>query len=212
MNEPVGILLTAQPNSLPNYSLWNLTLMFFIFSVAGWIWEVIYTAITEKVVAKRGMLRGPWLPLYGVGGILILLLLTRFQSNPLLVFVLAMILCGTVEYLTALAIEKFYGCRWWDYSTKRVHLKGRICLGGVLLFGLSGTAAVCGFGPVLNDNITRISFPVHAGIVTVLSILFIVDVVISIMSPNTGRGITYEINPPETEKLESGKDHEKTKE
>ena len=79
------------------YHLYNLILMFFIFSFTGWVWEVIYIGFTEGVVAKRGMLHGPWLPIYGVGGVLILLLLSRFRNNPPLVFLLAALLCGTIR-------------------------------------------------------------------------------------------------------------------
>ena len=98
--------------------------MFFIFSFTGWVWEVIYIGFTEGVVAKRGMLHGPWLPIYGVGGVLILLLLSRFKENPPLVFILAVLLCGSIEYSTGVAIEMIFRCRWWDYSTKFMNLNG----------------------------------------------------------------------------------------
>ena len=77
---------SAQPTAaavsreeVTHYTLDNLILMFFVFSVTGWVWEVIYIAFTEGVVANRGMLHGPWLPIYGGGGVLILLLLGRFK-------------------------------------------------------------------------------------------------------------------------------------
>lgn len=123
------------------YHLYNLILMFFIFSFTGWVWEVIYIGFTEGVVAKRGMLHGPWLPIYGVGGVLILLLLSRFRNNPPLVFLLAVLLCGTIEYNTAVMIEMIFRCRWWDYSTKFMNLNGRICLEGLMMFGVTGTLA-----------------------------------------------------------------------
>ncbi len=176
-----------------DYSIENLALMFFIFAFVGFIWEVIYTAVTEKVVAKRGMLKGPWLPLYGVGGVLILLLLGRFRANPPLVFVLAMALCGTIEYLTGVIVEHFYGQRWWDYSEKRLNLRGRVCLSGIILFGISGTAAVCTFGPMLNDNIRHLGFPIQTALVAVLGLVFVADIFTSVRSPNSGKGVTYDI-------------------
>ena len=180
---------------ITDYSLRNLALMFFIFSFVGWIWEVIYIAVTEKVVAKRGMLRGPWLPLYGLGGIVMLEVLSRFRNSPAVVFLLAMIMCGTLEYFTGVAIEHFFGCRWWDYSTKRFQFRGRICLGGIMLFGISGTAAVCGFGPILNSRINAISTPVYTVLITVLCTVFLLDIIVSARKPNSGKGITYEILP-----------------
>jgi len=186
-------VLPPPPVMEPVYNPENLVLMFFIFMFTGWIWEVIYTAITEHVVAKRGMLHGPWLPIYGIGGILIILFLSRFYRMPMLVFVLAVALCSTVEYSTALAVEHFFGCRWWDYSHKFANIRGRICLGGILLFGLSGTIAVCSVGPVLNDQIGRIPRIPYVALIIVLCIVFAVDVIVSLLFPNTGKGVTYDV-------------------
>lgn len=193
MNDLVRYIYPGEVSEITDYRLENLALMFFVFAFAGFVWEVIYTAATERVVAKRGMLHGPWVPLYGVGGVLILLLLGRFRANPPLVFFLAMVLCGTVEYFTGVLVERFYGQRWWDYSTKRVNFRGRICLSGTLLFGLTGTAAVCGFGPILNNEIAKIAFPIHVGLVIILGAIFIIDVAASARRPNSGKGVTYDI-------------------
>jgi len=181
------------PETLTNYSLRNLALMFFLFSIIGWVWEVIYIRVTEKVVAKRGMLHGPWLPLYGLGGVGMLAVLARFQGRPLLVFLLAMLMCGTLEYFTGVAIEHIFRCRWWDYSTKRLHFRGRICFSGVLLFGLSGTAAVCGFGPLLNATIENLSTPMYTALIIILSACFLFDLIWSARKPNIGKGVTYEL-------------------
>lgn len=194
MDDILGKILPGQVTEITDYRLENLALMFFIFAFAGFVWEVIYTAATERVVAKRGMLHGPWIPLYGVGGVLILLLLGRFRDNPPLVFILATVLCGSVEYLTGVLVERIYGERWWDYSTKRVNFKGRICLSGILLFGVSGTAAVCGFGPILHENIAHIAFPIHVALVLGLGALFIVDIIVSAKRPNRGKGVTYDVS------------------
>ncbi len=186
--------LPHEVTKLTDYKIENLAIMFFIFAFAGFVWEVIYTAVTEKVVAKRGMLHGPWVPLYGVGGVLILSLLGRYESNPPLVFILAASLCTIIEYSTGVIVEHFYGQRWWDYSSKRVNFKGRVCLSGMLLFGAAGTAAVCGFGPALNTNLTNIGIPVQAGLAAILILVFAIDVLISLRRPNQGNGVTYEIN------------------
>lgn len=183
---------TARPEQ-PRYSIDNLIVMFFVFAFSGWVWEVIYIGITEGVIAKRGMLHGPWLPIYGVGGILIILLLSRFRCNPPLVFILAVLLCGTMEYATAVAVESIFRCRWWDYSDKFMNLNGRICLEGLLLFGVSGTAAVCKFGPVLNSAIGRLHRGLHVFINIILCIAFVVDLLFSIFMPNMGVGVTYEL-------------------
>ncbi len=199
MKFPFIDIFFPPPEAITDYSLRNLILMFFIFSFVGWVWEVIYIAVTEKVVAKRGMLHGPWLPLYGIGGVIILETLSQFRHSPVLVFVLAMLTCGTLEYFTGVAVEHFFGCRWWDYSTKRINYKGRICLSGIVLFGVSGTVAVCGVGPMLNSRIAGLDHKIYTALMAVLILAFVFDLIFSAKNPNSGKGITYDIYQKETE-------------
>ena len=186
-----SIAVSAKEADITRYSFDNLILMFFIFSGIGWVWEVIYIGITEGVLANRGMFHGPWLPIYGVGGVLILLLLGRFKQHPFLVFILATLLCGSMEYMTGVAVEFIFRCRWWDYSTKFMNLHGRICLEGLLLFGISGAGAVCKGGPALQAAIMRINPKIRAFLRVFLSVSFVIDLILSIVFPNMGVGVTY---------------------
>ncbi len=184
-------LIPKVPTENPDYKAENLILMFFVFSLIGWIWEVIYISISEKVIAKRGMLHGPWLPIYGIGGILIVLLFTPFKNRPAIIFILAALLCTVIEYITAIATERVFGCRWWDYSTKRLNLKGRICLAGGMLFGICGIIGTCYLGPVLDNILSSIDINVRVTASIILCALFFLDVFFSFLSPNKGKGITY---------------------
>ena len=186
-----SVTVTRPREETTHYSLDNLILMFFIFSSIGWVWEVIYIGFTEGVIANRGMFHGPWLPIYGVGGCLILLLLGRFKQHPFIVFLLATLLCGSMEYMTAVAVEFFFRCRWWDYSTKFMNIHGRVCIEGLLLFGISGTGAVCKGGPALQAAIMRIDPRVRSFLRVFLSVSFICDLILSFIFPNMGVGVTY---------------------
>ncbi len=188
-----GVVSSREDTKPVRYSLECLILMFFIFSFVGWIWEVIYIGFTEGVIAKRGMLHGPWLPIYGVGGVLILILLGRFRAKPAVVFFLALLLCGTMEYSTGVAVEHIFKCRWWDYSNKFMNIEGRICLEGLLLFGISSMAAVCKFGPMLRDAIGKLGCDLHRLLCIVLSAAFVIDLIFSMIMPNVGKGVTYEL-------------------
>ena len=46
-------------------------LLFFVYSVIGWIIELIYRWRDRGTPVNPGFLRGPWLPLYGTGAVLI---------------------------------------------------------------------------------------------------------------------------------------------
>ena len=123
-------------------------LLFFLSSVLGWCMEVVCKLIQFKRFINRGFLMGPYCPIYGFGAVLVTVLLSRFADDPFAVFALAVLVCGTLEYLTSYLMEKLFHARWWDYSQKRFNLNGRVCLSTVIPFGLLGLGMVYGVKPV----------------------------------------------------------------
>lgn len=178
-------------NYLRRYSVWSLILMFFVMSVAGWIWEVSIHLITDGEFSNRGVLHGPWLPIYGAGTVLILVLLNRFRRWPVVEFVTAVILCGCVEYFTSCYLElASNGKRWWDYTGYFLNLDGRICAEGLLAFGMGGMLMVYVLAPFLDQIIRQIPFKPLAISCVLLVGVFGADQVYSSGHPNVGRGIT----------------------
>ena len=171
------------------YSIWSLILLFVIFSVVGWVWEVSLHLLQGGFV-NRGVLHGPWLPIYGSGGVLVLVLLKKVRQNPWLTFVLTVITCGILEYTTSWYLETFKGHKWWDYSGYFLNLNGRICAEGLLVFGLGGCAFIYIFAPRIDDLIEKIPFKIQIVLCTILMGLFITDQVYSSKHPNTGAGVT----------------------
>ena len=110
--------------SMHRYSISSYILFFFTFSFAGWLWEVLLHVFIDHTVVNRGVLYGPWLPIYGFGGVLILLLLRRFAERPLQVFLMTMLTAGTMEFVTGTVLWKVYQMRWWDYRDSLINLKG----------------------------------------------------------------------------------------
>ena len=104
----------------------------------GWIWEVTFHLISSHTFVNRGVLHGPWLPIYGSGGILILICLKKLRNKPVVEFFASVVLCGFVEYFASLYLEISCGRRWWNYNGYFLNLNGRICAEGLLVFGLGG--------------------------------------------------------------------------
>lgn len=178
-------------NYFRRYSIWSLILMFFIFSFIGWLWEVSLHLITDGEFVNRGVLHGPWLPIYGCGGILILVFLNRLRKNPLAEFIAIVVLCGCVEYFSSLYLEIAHnGQRWWDYSGYFLNLNGRICAEGLLVFGLGGLAIVYVLAPLLDNQIRRIKGQILVPASLALTVLFVSDLTYSMAHPNEGKGIT----------------------
>jgi Predicted membrane protein len=173
-----------------HYTIINLILMFFIFSFVGWCWEVSLHLVNDGVFVNRGTMYGPWLPIYGTGGVLTLVLLQKVRNNPPLTFVLTMIICGIVEYSSSWYLEKANGMRWWDYSGYLLNLNGRICLEGLLVFAIGGTIFIYIIAPLNDAVLNKIPKKGRIGALIVLLGLFGVDSAYSHFVPNSGKGIT----------------------
>ena len=174
------------------YSVWSLVLLFFIFSFIGWCWEVSLHLVLDGVFVNRGALHGPWLPIYGSGGVLLLTLLNRVRSSPVKEFFCIIFVCGMVEYWTSYYLEMVYdGMKWWDYSGYFLNLNGRICLAGAVVFGLGGTALVCFFLPLYERMYRRVSKGWRVALCLALLAVFVADATYCAVRPNTGKGISW---------------------
>lgn len=175
---------------LRHYSIASIVALFFIFSFIGWSWEVSLHLIKDGVFVNRGVMHGPWLPIYGSGGALILVLLYRLRSKPALHIIATIVLCGILEYTTSWVLEVTKGTQWWNYSGYFLNINGRICAEGLLVFALGGTAIVYGLAPIIDNNLRKANQKVLAIICTILLVIFSIDAVYSNFYPNTGKGIT----------------------
>ncbi len=138
-----------------------LTLVFLYFiwySVLGWIMETIYCSVLQKRLVDRGFLYGPVCPIYGVGALLMVLLLSRFTGYPVLFGIISIIVMSSWEYLVGWALETTTHIKYWDYSNQRFNIKGRVCLKNSMYWGLVSYIAIYGIHPAtvhLFDNLTQ---------------------------------------------------------
>ncbi len=178
-------------NFMRRYTIPSLIIMFFAFSFVGWSWEVLLHIIRDGVFVNRGTMHGPWLPIYGGGGLLILTLLYQFRRKPIIQFVTAVVLCGIVEYATSYYLEIAHdGQKWWDYSGYLINFNGRVCAEGLIVFGLGGLAMVYVLAPLVDSYVRKINHKVLIVICCVLLAAFIGDSIYSKGNPNTGKGIS----------------------
>ena len=155
-------------------------ILFFIYSFLGWIMEVTLTLITDKKFVNRGFLLGPCCPIYGCGCILLNLLLHNYTNNILVLFILTMFTCSSLEYITSFLMEKIFKLRWWDYSQMKFNINGRICLETMTPFSILGVLAIKYATPFFITNINKLSEKAILIISIILTTLFIIDVIISL--------------------------------
>lgn len=128
--------------------------MFLIGCMIGYLFEVLFRRfISAKKWINPGFMKGPWLPLYGFGLVLMFLLtfvVTKFMPKylhfynplgnlygntykigpnisdliPLLILGVGMTL---LEFIAGLIFVKGFKVRLWDYSNMRGNIMGIIC-------------------------------------------------------------------------------------
>ena len=144
---------------------------------------------------------GPWCPIYGFGAVFISLLLSRRAEDPLAVFGLAILICGILEYSASYMLEKIFHARWWDYSTKKFNLNGRVCADTLLPFGLLGLLLVYAITPVMFSCFDLLSETMIQIICLSLSLLFLADITISTTTLVKIRVHAGKLNGDSTEKI-----------
>lgn len=114
-----------------------LFLIFMTGCLIGWVYEEIFYWITEGMLRNRGLLYGPWLPIYGVGALGIYAM-KPLKKNPVLLFFMCVAVTGVVEYIIGLIGILFFGIRLWDYRGLFMNIGGIICLRSLLSFAVMG--------------------------------------------------------------------------
>lgn len=154
-------------------------IMFIIYSILGWLMEVLVTWPNNKKFVNRGFLIGPYCPIYGVGYLFITILLSKYMNHPIGLFVLISVLCSVIEYITSLVMEKLFNARWWDYSSKLLNVDGRICLVNSFAFGLIGLIGLYHVNPFLDKLLNLLSINTTYIIAIILFIIFLTDIILS---------------------------------
>lgn len=176
-------------------------LLFLIYSFIGWLIEVIGKLIEKHKFINRGFLIGPICPIYGHGCLLMILTLSRYKDNPLVLFVNAIFICSLLEYFTSYFMEKIFKARWWDYSTKRFNLNGRICAETMIPFGILGTLVICVINPIFEYLLNLFNFETIKITAVVLFIIYIIDYTISLIIMFGFKGTLKTVEKDGTEEI-----------
>lgn len=154
---------------------------FIVYSFLGWVMEsVLKTALQRKPV-NSGFLYGPFCPIYGFGAIFMFLFLQGFKDNPILLFIIAFFVLSLWEYLVGWLLEKIFHTKYWDYTENKFNIKGRVCLMNSLFWGFLGVVFIRYMHPFIMEKIDLIKTNDLLFITGTLSIIMIVDLIVSII-------------------------------
>lgn len=174
-----------------NDVLYNISLyilLFLLYSVCGWIMEVIYCSVLNTkankklTIINRGFLNGPYCPIYGFAAILMALTLTPLSQKPVLLFFVGIIVCNAVEYATSYIMEKLFNARWWDYSHEFLNINGRICFKHSVTWGFLSLIFIRYIHPPILGLFEGIDKNLIFALAIVFSIIFLYDVFIAVIT------------------------------
>ena len=155
-------------------------MLFIIYSFIGWSIEVVGKLIEKHKLINRGFLVGPICPIYGWGCIAIILLLSKYKSSPIVLFLMAIIICSILEYFTSYFMEKLFHVRWWDYTRRKYNINGRICAETMIPFGLLGCLVVYIVNPIFTGLLNKIPVNTLNILAIIIFTIYVIDNIVSL--------------------------------
>lgn len=153
---------------------------FFIYSFLGWCLEVCYAALNTGIFVNRGFLNGPYCPIYGVGVVIVILLVFPLRKNMLLLYVASVVLTSVLELVTGFALEKIFHYRWWNYSDVPFNIDGYVCLKFSLMWGIACIIVVDVIHPLVDDFVRWIPHFIGKILLGIMIVMMAIDLVATV--------------------------------
>ena len=154
----------------------------------GWVYEFIFYYFdggTGDFYMQGGDFL-PWINIYAIGALLIMLTTYKLRKYPWAVFLISIVTTGVLEFVSGWLVYTIgNGTRYWDYNTEILNfgnIGGFVCLRSVLIFGLSALILVYLIVPALILLSTKMSKRAFLTLATVLFTLVMVDEIYNLLA------------------------------
>lgn len=165
---------------MTQYSFTQIIFFFLVYCFFGWIIESTYVSVKTKKLTNRGFLRGPVIPIYGCGAMMMVFCAAPFTKWPVAVFFAGLLGCSVLEYCTGMIMEAIFKVRYWDYSNTKGNINGYVCWWASLSWGF----LTLGMNYFVHKHVAALSnllSPLALRIITSLGAgLFIIDLTLSV--------------------------------
>lgn len=151
----------------------NWLVYFYFYCIAGWIFESGNVSVRQKKWVNRGFMKGPWLPLYGSGALVILLSTLPFEQNPIAVYFVSAISATILEYITGVVMLKLFKVRYWDYRYRKIQFQGHICLVSTIVWGFLGLLMVY----IIHPPVVKLVGSWNSEVVSIITFLITICIV-----------------------------------
>ncbi len=160
----------------------EIIVLFFTYSVIGWIWETIYCSIKDHHYDYRGFLFGPYCPVYGFAVTTILICTYRIQNNIFLLYVVGVIVATIFEYFASVFLQYVFHMKLWDYSHLWGNIQGRVAPIISLFWGIGVVFLVKVIQPFVQKLITWEEIKTHGYLALIIVIVMGTDFILTIFS------------------------------
>lgn len=150
-----------------HYSVIQWLFFFYFYCFFGWCFESAYVSVRTRKLTNRGFMRGPFLPIYGSGAIMMLVVSMPFQDDLIMTYIAGCVGATVLEYITGVTMEALFKVRYWDYSNKKFNFQGHICLGSTLAWGLLTILMT----EIVHVPIEKLVLSIPAQILTVITLI-----------------------------------------
>ena len=160
-------------------SLYFMLLYFFVYGFLGWCTEVGYAAFKTHHFVNRGFLNGPICPIYGVGVTAVIMVLTPYKSDIIVLYILSVVLVTVLEGLTGWAMDKIFHNKWWDYSDMPLNIGGYVCLLFSIVWGFACLLIIYFIQPLIHHVLALIPTVVGIVLIVILGVILIADLYVT---------------------------------
>ncbi len=164
-----------------NFTFFQYVWIFIAGCYGGFLVETLWCLIKNGYIeSRKSLVLGHLSVAYGMGAVLLTLILVRFQQAKLWKIFLIAFVSGTVtEYICSLGQEICFGTVAWDYSHLPLNINGRVCLLYSLFWGVLGVVWVKAVIPLMRKIFDRVHLPFEKVIIWAFIAFFVFDCALS---------------------------------
>ena len=164
-------------------NIWRILIYFIIYSFIGFVVETLFALVNYNVLeSRKSFLYGPFCGIYGVGAVVLILVLRLFNKNNYTLFLGGCITGSIIEYIMSFLGEILFGARWWDYSKRFLNINGRICLLYSIFWGILSLILIRIINPAIDKFIDYIKSKINLRILKILTSIAMILMIFNVIA------------------------------
>ena len=174
----------------------EMVLVFAFAAIVGYFIETGYVFLVVGKIVKRGMLLGPYCPIYGFGALILYYAKPTIKNIPS-IFIIASLLLGSFELLCGLGFKYILGIEMWNYSGKFLNILNYTTVPILIGWGILGTIYVFFLHPLIQKFVSLFPKKIMNKLAIIIICIFLCDWLISTKRINLDPQILTDLVNPQ---------------